>query len=144
MTPDELARILRGNPDLVEANASLVRTIARPSAQPVASASGSPLEARFADLWQSLDGPALETEYRFDSVRRWKFDFAHLGSRVAIEVEGGTRSNGRHSRHEGYREDCIKYNAAVLAGWRVCRLTSDMITPDHVEPIIEFIFHVGH
>lgn len=71
--------------------------------------------------------PPPEREYRFDSDRLWRFDFAWPGCLVAAEVEGGTRSGGRHSRHAGFEADCEKYNAAMLAGWRVFRFTTEQV-----------------
>ena len=60
----------------------------------------------------------------------------------AVEVEGGTWINGRHNRGKGFAEDCEKYNQAALLGWRVFRLTIDMLENDpygHLMPIILFI-----
>lgn len=61
------------------------------------------------------------TEHRFDPVRRWKFDFALVEPKIAIEVEGGVWTRGRHVRPQGFIDDCEKYNAAVKRGWRVMR-----------------------
>lgn len=71
--------------------------------------------------------PEAMREYRFAPPRRWRFDFAFVSERIAIECEGGTRNNGRHSRHEGYRADCLKYNEAIRQGWKVYRFTGDMV-----------------
>ena len=68
-----------------------------------------------------------EPEYRFHETRKWRFDFAYPERQLAIEVEGGTWSGGRHTRGAGYSKDCEKYNAAQLRGWSVLRFTSDMI-----------------
>ncbi|MFV0576029.1 MAG: hypothetical protein ACK5NC_11545 [Vibrio sp.] len=67
------------------------------------------------------------SEYRFHETRRWKFDFAYPDRMLAIEVEGGTYSRGRHTRPKGYEADCEKYNTAALQGWTVLRFTGDMI-----------------
>lgn len=66
-------------------------------------------------------------EYRFHATRRWRFDFAWILKGVAVEIEGGTWSGGRHTRGDGYEKDCEKYNEAVLMGWKVLRFTSTMI-----------------
>lgn len=71
--------------------------------------------------------PEPVREYRFDSERRWRFDFAWPNLLVAVEVEGGTRASGRHNRHAGFEADCEKYNHAVLAGWRVLRFTTEQV-----------------
>jgi very-short-patch-repair endonuclease len=69
----------------------------------------------------------VEREFAFHPVRQWRFDFALPARRVAIEVEGGVHMIGRHQRFEGFTEDCRKYNAAALAGWRVLRFTPAMV-----------------
>lgn len=100
----------------------------------------SHLERKFALLWKAHDGPLpLRHEVPFHPTRKWRFDFAHHTARVAIEIEGGTWSRGAHNRGRGYAEDCEKYNAAVLLGWSVFRLTSDMLTKDHLQPIMSLI-----
>jgi very-short-patch-repair endonuclease len=71
--------------------------------------------------------PEPKPEVRFEPTRRWKFDFAWPLEHLAAEVEGGTRVNGRHSRHDGYERDCEKYNHATLLGWRVLRFTTEMV-----------------
>lgn len=104
--------------------------------------SNSKLEREFLGFWKILKGPELTTEYRFHAKRRWTFDFAFPEKKIAMEVEGGTFSRGRHVRGVGYANDCIKYNAATVLGWQVYRFTSDMLKKDpygHLKPIIELI-----
>jgi very-short-patch-repair endonuclease len=96
----------------------------------------SRLEKQFAIYWQGLSGPKLTPEHKFHPTRKWRFDFAHIEKRVAIEIEGGTWMQGGHSRGRGYQEDCEKYNEAVRLGWRVFRLTGKMITVQNVGNII--------
>jgi len=67
----------------------------------------------------------LEEQVRFDPVRRWRFDFAWPAERLAVEVDGGLWIRGRHSRPIGQRADMEKRNEAVLAGWRVLRVTRE-------------------
>ncbi|MCC6356991.1 MAG: hypothetical protein IT577_24145 [Verrucomicrobiae bacterium] len=97
------------------------------------------MEDKFAGLWSKLGGPPLEREYRFAPPRRWRFDFAHPQSRVAVELEGGVWNRGRHNRPLGFIADCEKYSAAALAGWTVVRLTEGQITEERVEEIIAAI-----
>jgi very-short-patch-repair endonuclease len=71
--------------------------------------------------------PAPECEYRFHPSRKWRFDFAWPEQKLAAECEGGTWTNGRHTRGVGFENDCIKYNQATINGWRVLRFTKGMI-----------------
>lgn len=61
-------------------------------------------------------------EARFHESRRWRFDFLWPLKRVALEIEGGVFMRGRHVRPKGFIDDCEKYNAATLAGYRVYRI----------------------
>ncbi len=96
-------------------------------------------EAKFALIWRALGGPELTREHRFHPERRWRLDFAHLASRVAIEIEGGVWSGGRHTRGGGFIADCEKYNTAQRLGWRVFRLPTPLVTAGAVEDIKHFI-----
>lgn len=69
-----------------------------------------------------------EREFRFDEDRKWRFDFAFPGKKIGVEIEGGTWTNGRHSRGTGYEKDLRKYNAAARLGWIVLRYSTRMVT----------------
>lgn len=80
--------------------------------------------------------PRPIVEHRFDSVRRWRFDYAWPEKRVALEVEGGVWTGGRHTRGKGFLADVEKYNAAALAGWRVFRTTPrELLSSDTLQLI---------
>lgn len=63
--------------------------------------------------------PNPEREHRFHSVRRWRFDFAWPRWRIALEVQGGIFTGGRHTRGAALLREHEKLNAAAIAGWRV-------------------------
>jgi len=67
------------------------------------------------------------SEYRFDSKRKWRFDFSHPELKIAIEIEGGVWSKGRHLRGQGFINDMEKYNKASLLGWKILRYTPQQI-----------------
>jgi len=81
----------------------------------------------------------LHPEHNFNPDRNFRFDFAHIETKTAIEIEGGTRHKSRHTSYEGFAEDCVKYNGAIFLGWDVFRLTGEMIQPDAIEEIAAFI-----
>lgn len=141
-TTADLLRML--SPDVADLNADLLQPGTRRKPQP-AGPQVSPLAAAFLVAWRACDGPELVAEHVFDEAggRLWRFDFAHLPSRTAIEIDGGVWGNGRHNRGAGYIEDCIKLNTATARGWHVFRLATGMITVTHVRPIVEFVIPMG-
>lgn len=68
----------------------------------------------------ALHGAVFAREHVFHPTRKWRFDYAFLGPKLAVEIEG----QGRHQTYVGFRGDCEKYNAAVLQGWRVLRFVA--------------------
>ena len=90
----------------------------------------SELEAQFSVLVKIYRLPKPAQEFRFDPVRRFRFDFAWETQKLAVEINGGTWSRGRHSRGSGQRNDCIKLNLAIERGWRVLQFTGDMLKDD--------------
>ena len=84
--------------------------------------------------------PAPEPEHHFAPPRRWRFDFAWPDYNLAVEVEGGTWSRGRHTRGAGFEKDCEKYNEAALLGWTVLRFTTSMVEDGRAINMIERAF----
>lgn len=71
-------------------------------------------------------------EFKFDEKRKWRFDFAlpEAGDcpvKIAVEIEGGIFTRGRHTRPLGYLNDCIKYNEAAEHGWTVLRYSTQQM-----------------
>lgn len=73
----------------------------------------------------NIDNPDLEV--RVVPYRRWRFDLAWTHLRVAVEIDGGTWTKGRHTRGAGFQSDCQKINAGNLAGWATYRFTGEMV-----------------
>jgi len=82
--------------------------------------------AAFADA--GLAEPVAE--YRFHQRRRWRLDYAWPAAFVALEVEGGVWTRGRHTRPTGFLKDMEKYNTATALGWAVLRCTPQTILSD--------------
>lgn len=87
----------------------------------------SQLERDLAAMIDLFHLPKPEREYRFDSKRKWRFDFAWPESKLAVECEGGIWIKGAHTRGAHYESDCRKYNSAAMQGWCVLRFTAGMI-----------------
>jgi len=72
-----------------------------------------------------------EAEYRFHGQRKWRFDYVVRltnGEPLAIEIDGGIYSQGRHTRGTGYQKDLDKLNQATVMGYRVLRFsTTDVL-----------------
>lgn len=83
--------------------------------------------------------PMPDAEHRFAPPRRWRFDYAWPESKVALEVEGGAFSGGRHTRGAGFLKDMEKYNAATLAGWKVLRVTPSTLLSDGIDLVKQAI-----
>ena len=81
--------------------------------------------------------PEPVREHRFHPTRLWRFDFAWTAARVALEVEGGTFSGGRHTRGVGYEGDARKYSEAAIAGWCVVRATAAMVHSGEALTLVE-------
>ena len=97
----------------------------------------SDLEAELAFQMKVVGLPEPEREYRFHKTRRWRFDFCFPDKMIGIEAEGGTWTQGRHSRGSGYEKDCEKYSEAAIDGWIVLRFTKGMIQSGKAIEMIE-------
>lgn len=87
--------------------------------------------------------PVPEPEYRFHPDRKWRFDYAWPDKMIALEVEGGVWSKGRHTRPSGFIGDMEKYNAAAVLGWRVIRCQPQDIKNLGVVDVVKRILEGG-
>lgn len=92
-------------------------------AREVAQARRRALEDRLALQIKAHGLPIPDRELAFHPTRRWRFDFAWPEFMVAVEVDGGVWTGGRHTRGKGFEADAEKLNAAAALGWRVFRYT---------------------
>lgn len=90
----------------------------------------------FCRLVETRTGARCVREHRFHPTRRWRFDYALPEHRLAIEVEGGVWTAGRHIRAQGFLGDMEKYNTAAVLGWRLIRVTPDTLISRHTLELI--------
>lgn len=107
-------------------------------------ARSSPLEDRFADRWQQRY-PLLgfKREYSLPAWEAWAIERKHLGlvsrrvryradfawpdAEVALEIQGGTWTLGKHSSGVGIERDCAKAFTAQASGWLCLAMTGTML-----------------
>ncbi|CAB4152721.1 hypothetical protein UFOVP602_21 [uncultured Caudovirales phage] len=98
----------------------------------------SPLEVRFAREIALYAILKPTEEHQFCGDRKWRFDFAFVDLKIAVEIEGGIHNGGAHTRAKGFVEDCEKYNRAALEGWTVLRYAGSML-PGAAREVAEFV-----
>ena len=81
----------------------------------------------FVRLIKSVYGFDVVKEYKFTSERKWRIDYAIPSHKVAVEVEGGAFTNGRHTRGTGFIADMEKYNELTCQGWALIRTTPQLL-----------------
>lgn len=80
----------------------------------------------FIPAWLKEQRIDYVTEWRFDEKRRFRFDWAIVALKIAIEYEGlvATGKKGGHQTKKHFTSNCDKYNLALSLGWRVYRYTA--------------------
>lgn len=81
----------------------------------------------FTQLVGSVCKLEVVKEHKFDPDRNWRIDYAIPAQMIAIEVEGGVWTNGRHTRGSGFLKDMEKYNELACKGWALLRVTPDTL-----------------
>jgi very-short-patch-repair endonuclease len=106
--------------------------------------SSSPLEDRFVARWQrSYPDLSFEREFSLPAWEAWaterkllglvsrrvryRADFAWPAARVALEIQGGTWTLGKHSSGVGIERDCAKSFTAQADGWACLAMTGTML-----------------
>lgn len=76
----------------------------------------------FRSWCRSAGLPVPHPEYLFHDTRKWRFDWAWPPEMVALEIEGGAWTEGRHTQGAGFTKDMQKYSEAAALGWRIVRV----------------------
>jgi len=84
-------------------------------------------EYRFAAHHVGGPGKGLRDRLRAAGLQDWRFDAAWPALMLAVEIEGGAWTGGRHTRGAGFEADLVKYGAAQLLGWTIYRCGSSLI-----------------
>jgi hypothetical protein len=88
---------------------------------------------------KQMTGYECIKEYRFDTIRRWRIDYYFPELTLALEVEGGVYSKGRHVRPSGFIGDVCKYNAMTMMGIALIRvLPKELMTQKTIDMIKNF------
>lgn len=98
----------------------------------------------FPALCRGFGIPAPVTEHRFHPTRKWRFDYAWVEQKVALEVEGAVWTGGRHTRGSGYVKDLEKYSEAAILGWCVIRVTPKELTTRGLESAVRALTARGY
>ena len=87
----------------------------------------SMLEVLFEEQVRTARLPKPERNHRFLADRKYELDFAWIGPKIALEIEGAVWSGGAHGRGSGIVRDIEKGNLAAQEGWVLFRATGDMV-----------------
>lgn len=91
---------------------------------------------RFCEMLQARGLPCPTAEHEFHDSRKWRLDYCWPEEGVALEVEGGAWTRGRHTRGQGFINDCEKYNEVALHGFVLIRVVpDDLLTEDTLDLI---------
>ena len=83
--------------------------------------------------------PGWVLEHRFHPVRRWRFDAALPCKMLALEIDGGVWTGGRHSRGAGQIADMAKGNEACALGWSVLHFTPQQLKSGEMIRFINYV-----
>lgn len=95
-------------------------------------------KAEFLSQLRLCGLPAPDKEVRFTQRRRWRFDFAYVDLKLAIEYQGGVYHAGMgHQTVSGMERDCLKFSTAASLGWRVMPINAGMVRRGEAVQLVE-------
>ena len=88
---------------------------------------------------------SAHAEYQFFPPRKFRFDYAcctpcstgDYGWKLAVEIDGGIWTVGRHTRGLGFQRDMEKLNLAAIEGWSVLRFTPKQVLSGQAEQTLK-------
>lgn len=98
----------------------------------------------FTRLVESVLGVQVVKEYKFHPTRKWRIDYYIPEYSIAIEVEGGAFTQGRHTRGAGFIADMEKYNTMTCMGIRLIRTTPDKLNSNETLKFIAQLMSVKY
>jgi hypothetical protein len=103
------------------------------------------LEVQFVSLWNYYHPDIdLHSEYRFSPPRRYRWDFCHPETKIAIEIQGAIwASKSGHTGGTGLLSDYKKFCFAAALGWRIFPLADTMINAEYLASIATAIKNHG-
>ena len=85
--------------------------------------------------------PTPEREYKFHPHRDFKADICWPGIKFIVEVDGGQwLEKGGHTTGTGFERDRRRDCEAFVLGFKVVRVTPDMIEEGYAIKVIEILF----
>lgn len=99
----------------------------------------SKLERDFHKRWKKATKVPLVTQHKFHPTRQWRFDFAHLPTLTAIEIQGYGEG---HTSYEGMAADYEKHNEAIRHGWIILYIMSVHTTERNIGKTVKFILSI--
>jgi len=101
---------------------------------------GGVSEAEDLLAWQIKAAGLPEPERQYHYAKPWRklrADFAWPALHLLVEVQGGIYNRRAHGSISGILADINRLNAATLAGWRLLRVTPDMVKDGVALALIE-------
>jgi len=66
--------------------------------------------------------------YEFHATRKWRFDFAWVTHKIAVEIQG---MGPGHCSLPGMTKDHLKHMAATIDNWKIIYLTTTLLLPEN-------------
>ena len=93
--------------------------------------------SNFPLMLKSVGLPVPTAEHRFAPPRRWRWDFCWIEQKLALEIDGGVWTRGRHTRGKGFIKDMEKQNAGTMLGWHLFRVTPEQVKSGYAVALVK-------